>query len=138
MPPASRPFDRFTDVLGYAVASVGRERRGLAASPGRTVGRRTFLASPAQGDRLRHGDVLVVDEPLPAYGQLLWIASGVVSSGGSAAAHLCEVARSLHVPAVVGVRMAGDDADRSADRGGPGIPAIAVDGDRGAVWLAEL
>jgi hypothetical protein len=134
---SGRPFDRYTDVLGTVVAATGSEHFGIAASPGRSVGRATYLADPGEGDRLRPGDILVVDEPLPAFGQLLWTASAVVSRVGSPGAHLCEVARSLHVPAVVAVDL-GPEPPASHRQIPRATSAIAVDGDQGVAWWAVL
>jgi phosphoenolpyruvate-protein kinase (PTS system EI component) len=52
---------------------------------------------------------------------MLWEAAGLVAEHGSEGAHLFEVARSLGVPAVLGVAL--DATDR----------VVAVDGDLGAV-----
>jgi phosphoenolpyruvate synthase/pyruvate phosphate dikinase len=46
--------------------------------------------------------VLVAPNPIPQLAPLLWAASALVTTGGSAAAHIDEVARSLRVPAVLG------------------------------------
>jgi phosphoenolpyruvate-protein kinase (PTS system EI component) len=55
---------------------------------------------------------------------LLWHSAAIVSIGGSSGAHLFEVARSLGVPAVIGVE--------AAVSGGAGS-LVAVDGDTGVV-----
>jgi signal transduction protein with GAF and PtsI domain len=47
--------------------------------------------------------VLHSEHAAPVLSQLLWDTSGVVTHGGSPAAHLFESARSLGVPAVTGI-----------------------------------
>lgn len=69
--------------------------------------------------------------PLPHLAPLLWGASALVTFGGSGAAHLVEVARSLTVPAVVGC--AAEHLLAAPDAG----TLAAVDGDRGAVAVAN-
>jgi pyruvate,water dikinase len=86
---------------------------------------RAFRVRPGEIE-LAHvrGRILVVHQPLTQYAPLLWKAAGLVSETGGQAAHLCEVARSLHVPAVVGVHLSGV-LDGSV---------IALDGATGEVW----
>jgi len=74
--------------------------------------------------------VLVAGRPLPRYAPLLMGASGLVTKGGSEAAHLVEVARALGVPTVVG-------CDLEGVRTGGGM-LVAVDGHSGAVHVLDL
>jgi phosphohistidine swiveling domain-containing protein len=71
--------------------------------------------------------VLVVPAAVPQLAPFLWEAAGLVAGSGSEGAHLFEVARSLGVPAVIGVEL-----DPSAD----GV--VAVDGDAGTVSELSL
>lgn len=96
--------------------------RGTPGSPGVAHGLVVELDRPEDVALLKPGDVAVVNEPLNAYAPALWIASGLVSRGGSSAAHLCHVARALHVPVVVNVDLP------------VGTRAITLDGDAGVVW----
>jgi len=73
---------------------------------------------------LRTGQVMVVERPLIVFAPLLWKAAALVSRTGSPAAHLCEVARSLRVPAVVSAPV----------QPAAGGTILAVDGERGIVW----
>ena len=73
---------------------------------------------------MRTGVVLVVDRPLIRFAPLLWKAAALVSRTGSPAAHLCEVARSLRVPAVVSANI-----DRPASE-----TILGIDGSLGVVW----
>jgi phosphotransferase system enzyme I (PtsI) len=80
-------------------------------------------------DRWRPGprEVLAVSQAAAQAAPLLWNAAGVVAANGSVGAHLFEVARSLGVPAVVGV-----DVSRTDDGA-----LAAVDGDAGSVSILE-
>jgi hypothetical protein len=125
--PAARWLgDRWADLV-YAVAACnGSRASGIAASSGRAAGRATYLRTPNDAAHaFRARDVLFVDQPLQAYAPLLWSAAALVSRSGSPGAHLCEVARSLRLPAVV-----------SAEIAPPGRDAVAaVDGRTGAIRL---
>lgn len=122
-----------TGAAAQAVDPEGRTFRGFAASPGRATGRAIHLGpddlNPAPDVT---GAILIVDDPLPVFAPLLWQAIGLVALRGNAAAHLCGVARSLHVPAVVGLLSFDPNA-------GPSLEArhvtVVVDGDSGAVGL---
>ena len=70
--------------------------------------------------------VLFAPLPLPHLAPLLWHSAALVHTGGSSAAHLFEVARSLGVPAVIGID--------PAMFGGVGS-LVAVDGDAGVVSI---
>jgi phosphohistidine swiveling domain-containing protein len=79
--------------------------------------------------------VVVAPHPIPQLAPLLWGASGLVTAGGSAAAHLIEVARSRGVPAVIGC----DEAQLFGllDGAAP-FALVAVDGDAGRVVIDTL
>jgi pyruvate,water dikinase len=112
------------DELRFGVArAVGERRPGVPASAGRATGRAHRVSAPEDASRLEPGDVLVVEHPVPALAPFLWERGGVVAASGSPGSHLCEVARSIHVPMVVGVdlpELAGE--------------VVALDGDTGETW----
>jgi pyruvate,water dikinase len=99
---------------------------GLPAAPGRGTGPARRVASSDATGAIRRGDILVVNVPHPWLAPLLWNAAGLVSREGDPAAHLFEVARSLHVPAVAHV-------DLPATFGAGANPVIVVDGTAG--WV---
>jgi phosphoenolpyruvate-protein kinase (PTS system EI component) len=68
--------------------------------------------------------VLAAQAPLPQLAPLLWHSAAFVSSGGNEGAHLFEVARSLGVPAVIGVDF---------ESLGPAGSLVVVDGATGSV-----
>jgi hypothetical protein len=107
-----------------SAAAASPAAPGVGAGAARVV---TDAHQPGAGRRPRQ--VIVAPLPVPALSSLLWDAAGLVTTGGSAGAHLIEVARSLGVPAVV----------RCTDlplRQLTSDTIVAVDGDRGlASWL---
>jgi phosphohistidine swiveling domain-containing protein len=102
----------------------GRPLAGRAASPGIGAGPAFALNHPSSVPPPHR--VLVVSTVLPQLASLLWGAAGLVAHTGSEGAHLFEVARSLGVPAVIGV-----DPGTADDR------VVAVNGDDGTVSVLE-
>ncbi len=122
--PAARSVgDRWAHLIYGVTVIHGRAALGTGASDGWAAGRAQFISRSDDVASFRSGDVLVVNRPLPKLAPLLWDASALVCRSGSPAAHLCEVARSLRLPAVVSA-----DFPHSVD----GISA-AVDGTAGTV-----
>ncbi|MEE9277827.1 MAG: PEP/pyruvate-binding domain-containing protein, partial [Dehalococcoidia bacterium] len=94
------------DLFLHATASLqGRQYEGVAASAGVGAGPLRLIGDAADGARCRPGDVIVAPHPLAWLAPLLWNAAGLVTMGGSPAAHLLEVARWVRVPAVVGCEL---------------------------------
>jgi hypothetical protein len=108
-----------------------RPTPGIAAAPGIGAGRVTVVRDPHAPPAAPGRAVVVAPFPVPALAPMLWGAAGLVTLGGNPGAHLVEVARSLGVPAVVGVGEQGATLGEFA-----GSHAIAaVDGDGGGVVL---
>jgi phosphohistidine swiveling domain-containing protein len=124
--PARVGPDRWEPFAFQVAMGSGRPLTGTAASPGMGVGRahRGGMASPISPPSR---SVIVAHAPFPQLAPLLFRASAVVAATGSMGAHLFEVARSLGIPAVVGV-------DLSAAAEGT---VVAVDGDQAEVALLE-
>lgn len=116
----------YTAVQGTGTAIDGEPASsGLGAGPAVTVRGLPNESSPIP--RM----VLVAPNPIPQLAPLLWGASALVTTGGSSAAHLVEVARSLRVPAVLGCNP--DDLFSLVGGGGDTGILVAVDGDSGRV-----
>jgi phosphohistidine swiveling domain-containing protein len=136
-PPAGPVLDRrerqavrrWEQPLFAALMSEGRRASGDAAAPGPGAGPVRLADTPPGPVPGAGRYVLVARYPLPRFAPLLWAASALVTSEGSAGAHLIEVARSLGVPAVVGC------GEADPGRIEPGNLA-AVDGDLGVVAFA--
>ena len=88
---------------GTIGAGAGRSTlvRGLGVSAGRAVGPSRALRIAASQSSQTGREILLIDRPTPEIAPLLWHVAGLVSRSGNPGAHLFEVARSLHVPAVV-------------------------------------
>jgi pyruvate,water dikinase len=104
--------------------------RGLGASPGRASGRVRVLHSPAEGDRLLNGEVLVAPLTNPDWMPAVRRASALVTDTGGVTCHAAIVARELGVPAVVGTR-AGTHTLREGQE-------VTVDGNTGQIWAGLL
>lgn len=118
-------------LLAAAVQAAGRHLAGRPAAAGQAAGR-LVPCRPHQRPATHCRDaILLIDQPVPALAPLLFAARGVIARGGTASAHLAEVARSLAVPMVTGCR--------PELVTGP-VPArddwlAAIDGSTGAVAL---
>jgi hypothetical protein len=99
--PPFRATTRWDPFVAAVVGSGGDPRRGESAAPGVAAGRLHVVGSSLAEPGSR--SVLAARAPLPHLAPLLWRASALVVAAGTPAAHLFEVARSLGVPAVIGV-----------------------------------
>jgi pyruvate,water dikinase len=102
---------------------------GAPGSAGFAEGVVRRLGSPAEGDRLRDGEILVTRQTDIEWTLLFPRAGAVVTDVGAPLSHAAIVARELGIPAVVGC---GDAFNRlrTGDR-------VAVDGGRGTVRLLD-
>ncbi len=126
-PPARLGPDRWEPVVFETVMTHGRSRSGAPAAPGVGAGPLFLLDGRTVRSHPLPRAVLAVREPLPHLAPLLWNRAGLVAASGSQAAHLFEVARSLGVPAVLGV-----DVARLVEAAEEGT-LVAVDGHAGEV-----
>jgi phosphohistidine swiveling domain-containing protein len=118
---------RWEPFVADVVRSRGLHATGIPVAPGIAAGRPHLLRELRAIGHPGPREVLVTPLPLPHLAPLLWHSAALVSIGGSSGAHLFEVARSLGVPAVIGVdpAVAGDGAGS----------LVAVDGDSGLVSI---
>ena len=114
-----------TALDGAARGSGALLLTGLGASPGKASGPARRLASPADGERLRDGDVLVAAMTSPDWVPVLRRAAALVTDGGGMTCHAAIVSRELGIPCVVGTRTA-TTALRDDE-------VVTVDGARGTV-----
>ncbi|MFC0432046.1 phosphoenolpyruvate synthase [Kutzneria buriramensis] len=103
---------------------------GLAASPGRAVGRVRRLAGPDEGDRFLDGEILVAVMTTPDWVPTMRRAAALVTDGGGMTCHAAIVARELGVPCVVGTRNA-TEVLRDGE-------TVTVDGAAGKVFAGRL
>jgi pyruvate,water dikinase len=113
-----------------AEPAAGPVLRGLGASPGRASGRVRVLHSPAEGTRMRDGEVLVAPLTNPDWMPAVRRAAALVTDTGGITCHAAIVARELGVPAVVGTRTGTATLDDGAE--------VTVDGTAGQVWAGRL
>ena len=99
---------------------------GLGAAPGVATGQVRVLASPAEGDRLQPGEILVAPMTNPDWVPAIRRAAALVTDGGGMTCHAAIVSRELGVPCVVGTRNA-TTVLRTGER-------VTVDGGRGRVY----
>jgi pyruvate,water dikinase len=104
---------------------------GLAASPGRASGRVRVLLSPAEGGKLKDGEVLVAPLTNPDWMPAVRRAAALVTDSGGITCHAAIVARELGVPAVVGTRTATRPAHapavaQAASTSGPEVIATGL------------
>jgi phosphohistidine swiveling domain-containing protein len=123
-PTLRRGPDRWEPFLLEVAFARGAVAEGAAVAGGVGAGRLHLVPELRSIGRPGPRSVLAAPRPLPQLSPLLWRAAGLVTFGGSEGAHLFEVARSLGVPAVVGV---GPEAL------GPAGSVVAVDADAGLV-----
>jgi phosphohistidine swiveling domain-containing protein len=118
---------RWEPFLVGVAQTLGTAYHGIPASRGVGAGRARIVADPhAIPAQRRPREIIVAPTPVPALSSQLWDAAGLVTTGGSAAAHLMEVARSLGVPAVAACALPFSiDSLEGA--------LLAVDGERGVV-----
>ncbi len=130
-PPNGRVgFDRWEPFEAAVTMATGRRAGGVPASAGLGWGRLAFV-HPERIEPVRSRQVVAAQYPVPQLGPLLWDAAGLVTAGGSPAAHLFESARALGIPAVCGVDFS--DLLEMTPAEATGRVAIAVDGTEGSV-----
>jgi len=106
-----------------------RELRGLGASPGVVRGTARIVLGPADGDKVRRGDVLVSDMTQPDLVLACERAVAIVTDLGGMLCHAAVVSRELGIPCVLGT----GDATRALRDG----DTVEVDGAAGVVRVLQ-
>lgn len=102
---------------------------GLGVAAGVATGPARIIRHPAEGTRLRRGDVLVAPSTDPAWTPMFLRAAAVVMEVGGYLSHGAIVAREYGIPAVANA----PGATTLLDEGS----TVTVDGDRGLVFSAR-
>ena len=98
-----------TRIAVYTLHRKGRKlAEGIALGGKITAGRARLLRSPAEGDLLQEGEVLVTDITNPDWDPILKRAAAIVTNKGGRTSHAAIVARELGTVAVVGCGNATD------------------------------
>jgi len=122
-------FDDTPQQLTSPSFDKGSGLRGVGAALGVASGATRLIRTPDEGNRLKHGDVLVAPSTDPAWTPLFLNASAIVMETGGYLSHGSIVAREYGIPAVVniaGVFNALNDGDQ-----------LRVDGNRGIVEVVK-
>lgn len=104
--------------------------RGLAAAPGKAVGKVRVLETPEQGNRLLEGEILVAQMTNPDWLPTMRRAAALVTDTGGMTCHAAIVARELGVPCIVGARTATRDLHDGT--------TVTVDGTHGQVLSGRV
>ncbi len=83
-----------------------KEFRGTSASPGKASGRVAVIATTRELDKVRKGDVLVTANTTPEFVPAMQRACAIVTDDGGVLCHAAIVSRELHIPCVVGTKVA--------------------------------
>jgi phosphohistidine swiveling domain-containing protein len=116
--------DRWEPFLAETALALGGTLDGTPVADGFGAGRLHVVSALREIGRPPRRAVVAAPAPLSQLAPLLWHCAAFITARGSTGAHLFEVARSLGVPAVVGVA--------PLDLGPPGS-LVAVDGTAGTV-----
>jgi pyruvate,water dikinase len=104
--------------------------RGLAAAPGIASGKVRVLETPADGERLLEGEILVAQMTNPDWLPTIRRAAALVTDSGGMTCHAAIVARELGVPCIVGTRTGTRDLHDGT--------TVTVDGAHGRVLAGRV
>jgi pyruvate,water dikinase len=116
----------FPEKLQFDTETKGRVE-GLGVSPGVIEGVAKVVASPAEFDQVKQGDILVCQMTNPAWTPLFAIIAGIVCDAGGMVAHPAVMAREFGIPGVTGTGIATREiktGDRLRVDGGSGLVEI--------------
>ncbi len=116
----------FPEKLHYDTETKGKVE-GLGVSPGVYEGTAKVVASPAEFDQVKQGDILVCQMTNPAWTPLFAIISAIVCDAGGMVAHPAVMAREFGIPGVTGTGVATREI-KTGDR-------LRVDGTNGLVEI---
>lgn len=125
-----------------AAASMEKYRLkqyGKALTHGRAIGQKIgtgtvrIVASTAEMNRVRTGDVLVADMTDPNWEPVMKRASAIITNRGGRTCHAAIIARELGIPAIVGCGNATDVLDE-----GETVTVSCAEGDTGYVYRGSL
>ena len=115
------------------------KERGEALATGRAIGARIgagtarVVASTAELDQVRPGEVIVADMTDPDWEPVMKRAAAIVTNRGGRTSHAAIVARELGIPAVVGC----GDATAKIPAGAP-VTVSCAEGETGTVYKNRL
>lgn len=92
-----------------------------------------IIVSPAEGDKVKDGDIIVTETTNPDWDPLLKKASGIITNKGGRTSHASIIARELGLAAVVGT---GDATEKIRD--GQLVTISCAEGEIGVVYDGKL
>jgi pyruvate,water dikinase len=116
----------FPEKLQFDTETKGKVE-GLGVSPGVIEGVAKVVASPAEFDQVKQGDIMVCQMTNPAWTPLFAIIGGIVCDAGGMVAHPAVMAREFGIPGVTGTGIATREI-KTGDR-------LRVDGTNGVVEI---
>lgn len=116
----------FPEKLHFDTETKGKIE-GLGVSPGVIEATAKVVASPAEFDEVKQGDILVCQMTNPAWTPLFAIIGGIVCDAGGMVAHPAVMAREFGIPGVTGTGIATREI-KTGDR-------LRVDGTNGVVEI---
>ena len=129
LPAPSSTWRRYV-VEDLPPASAGETFAGIGACPGTATGTARVILTPAEGDRLEPGDVMIAPGTDPAWTPLFVSLAAVVVDVGAPLSHAAIVSRELGVPCVVSAT--------HASRRIPDGATVSVDGNTGVVTVVSV
>jgi pyruvate,water dikinase len=118
----------------YVLEAIGEVRiSGRAIGQKIGAGAVRVIASPAEMNRVRAGDVLVTDMTDPDWEPVMKRAAAIVTNRGGRTCHAAIVARELGIPAVVGTAEA-----THVLKEGETVTVSCAEGDTGKVYAGRL
>ena len=80
--------------------------QGMAAHPGKVIGKVSVVLNPHDAAHFKKGDILIAGMTRPAYLHLMEKASAIVTDAGGILCHAAIVAREMKIPTIVGTEKA--------------------------------
>ena len=120
---------------GQVIERYTLKAKGERLASGRSIGNRIgsgtarVIASIAEMDKVKPGDVLIADMTDPDWEPIMKRASAIVTNRGGRTCHAAIIARELGVPAVVGCN---DASERIRD--GEPVTVSCAEGDTGFIY----
>ena len=76
---------------------------GMSVSPGQVTGPVKIVKNPAEVNKVKEGDIMVVLNSNPAFAIAVMKASGLICEGGGMLTHICIVAKEMGIPCLARV-----------------------------------
>jgi len=135
----ARPETVHSRETGHEAFEYHLKEKGQALLHGQAIGSMVVtgiarvLTSPAEGDKLKNGEIIITHTTSPDWDPLLKKAGAIVTDSGGRTSHAAIVAREQHVPAIVGCGNATD-----VIKNGMVITVSCCEGKEGVVYEGSV